>query len=271
MWTDSKTVILWINSEARNYKPYVMHRIAEILENSEGAQWRWVPTSLNPADAGTRPANDPSFARPSIWVTGPQFLYSEPIEWPSGSTDFQPWEVPDEVRQSPTTILLTVKARSAIHDVTRFEKYEKLLRTIGWVYRIFDRSSRDQHLQPCEVERAKKYLCRQAQREVFSSEIEALETGKEIAKSSSIWKLNPSIDDEGLLRIVGRIDNADIVPWCTRRPIILPRRHQLTDLILHYHHRAVGHQRNETVVCRVREKFWVQSIRVELNRVIQTM
>ena len=31
MWSDSKTVLLWLKSEARQYKPYVMHRVAGYL------------------------------------------------------------------------------------------------------------------------------------------------------------------------------------------------------------------------------------------------
>uniref|UniRef100_A0A1I8NL07 Uncharacterized protein n=1 Tax=Musca domestica TaxID=7370 RepID=A0A1I8NL07_MUSDO len=43
--------------------------------------------------------------------------------------------------------------------------------------------------------------------------------------------LTPYIDDEGLLRVHGRIDAASSLPYNTRRPIILPHSHVFTKLV----------------------------------------
>ena len=53
-WSDSQTVLQWLNSATRRYKPFVGHRIAAILEISAPEQWRWVSTDLNTADLATR-------------------------------------------------------------------------------------------------------------------------------------------------------------------------------------------------------------------------
>ncbi|GBP33299.1 hypothetical protein EVAR_30887_1 [Eumeta japonica] len=42
-WTDSKTVLSWINADPRSFKPFVAHRLAEIEETSSAKNWRWVP------------------------------------------------------------------------------------------------------------------------------------------------------------------------------------------------------------------------------------
>lgn len=43
-WIDSKTVLSWIHSKNGVFKPFVAHRVAEIVESSYSSQWRYVPT-----------------------------------------------------------------------------------------------------------------------------------------------------------------------------------------------------------------------------------
>ncbi|XP_017469386.1 PREDICTED: uncharacterized protein LOC108361296 [Rhagoletis zephyria] len=80
-WSDSKTVIQWIRSEARRYKQFVCNRISEILQSSEVSQWRWVPGSLNPADDATRPQKV-RVSSNSRWISGPSYLNLSEDQWP---------------------------------------------------------------------------------------------------------------------------------------------------------------------------------------------
>ncbi|KAA5608947.1 hypothetical protein F3H11_35835, partial [Pseudomonas aeruginosa] len=54
--TDSSTVLTWIKTDPRTFKPFVAHRLAEIEESTKPQEWRWVPGSQNPADDATREA-----------------------------------------------------------------------------------------------------------------------------------------------------------------------------------------------------------------------
>lgn len=54
LWSDSTTVLTWIRSETCRCKIFVANRIAEILDFSSPEDWRYVPSSLNPADDITR-------------------------------------------------------------------------------------------------------------------------------------------------------------------------------------------------------------------------
>ncbi|GBP09550.1 hypothetical protein EVAR_76557_1 [Eumeta japonica] len=48
LWCDSKTVLRWIRSDPRAYKPFVAHRLAELDERSDRNEWRWVNSADNP-------------------------------------------------------------------------------------------------------------------------------------------------------------------------------------------------------------------------------
>ncbi|UYV63128.1 hypothetical protein LAZ67_2003231 [Cordylochernes scorpioides] len=53
-WSDSKTALAWIRSEAGRYKEFVANRVGEIQEAKKETDWSWVPISENPADIAPR-------------------------------------------------------------------------------------------------------------------------------------------------------------------------------------------------------------------------
>ena len=84
---DSLNVGYWIQGKSREYKPFVAHRVGEIHENSNPDQWRYVPTSLNPADLGTRGLTALELTESKKWWTGPDFLRCPAAEWPDRKFD----------------------------------------------------------------------------------------------------------------------------------------------------------------------------------------
>ncbi|XP_017460560.1 PREDICTED: uncharacterized protein LOC108353880, partial [Rhagoletis zephyria] len=86
LWSDSQTVILWIRSHTRAYKPYVAHRIAEILTTTTIDQWRWLPTAMNVADDATRAQPSLEFSQHTRWFKGPDFLQQAEECWPRETT-----------------------------------------------------------------------------------------------------------------------------------------------------------------------------------------
>ncbi|XP_070067090.1 uncharacterized protein [Drosophila virilis] len=94
------------------------------------------------------------------------------------------------------------------------------------------------------------------QEEEFYSEITCLRSGRRLTnRKSLLFKCSPYVDDSGILRI-GRIDNIEGVKVCVKCPIILPRRHQLTYLLVEFYHRRYHHLHNEIVVNQLRQRYW---------------
>jgi transposase InsO family protein len=93
------TVLGWTRSDARNFKPFVAHRVSEIIETTNIEKWHWVPTELNVADDATR-GKCKALTIESRWVTGPRFLLSPPSEWPTESQTLPNHSVEAELKPS---------------------------------------------------------------------------------------------------------------------------------------------------------------------------
>jgi len=86
-----------------------------------------------------------------------------------------------------------------------------------------------------EIRGATDAFILRAQELVYGKELAALRRGVEIEKSSSLLKLSPFINRDGLLRVGGRIDKAPVL-YDTRHPVILPSDTKITKLIINEIH-----------------------------------
>ena len=78
-------------------------------------------------------------------------------------------------------------------------------------------------------------------------------------------KLHPLLDDIGILRVGGRLENF-LIKYEAKHPIILPYRHHATDLIFQ-HHQKTGHLGQEHVLSSLHQFYWIIKERSALRRV----
>lgn len=267
LWTDSKTVMSWIHSDHRRYKSFVAHRVAEILETTDERNWRWISTIDNVADDATRAKHPPKFDPESRWLRGPRFLQVEETLW-AAQPDNTEQPVDDAAEVRPCFVNAT---RSTDRDIFgRFSSFLKLQRTAGWCVR-FTRllnkriSKAKGELTVHELHEGEKLLCRLAQAEMFATEINALMTGKTVSKTSSIYKLSPWMGTDMLVRINGRLSRAPIEDDA-EHPIILTKRHALTELLIAHYHKTLRHQNQEAVMSAVRQRYWVPHLRAAVRQ-----
>lgn len=114
-----------------------------------------------------------------------------------------------------------------------------------------------------EEKASENQLFKRAQWDAFQEEVEVLteNLNSRVDKSSSIYKHSPWLDEFGVLRVRGRIDKASCVPEKTRRPIILPKNHAITRLVVNYFHRIYLHQNSEVVVNELCQLFDIPHLR----------
>lgn len=100
---------------------------------------------------------------------------------------------------------------------------------------------------------------------MFGQELHNINHGK-LAQIPIMRQLNPFIDDSGILRMNGRVGNADILEQKTA--IILPPKHHLTLLIIRHAHEQVKHGGVQMTLRKLREKFWIIHARRQVQALL---
>ena len=90
LWTDSTTVLHWINTPNERQRIFIADRLNLILDTNSQLDWRYVPSKDNPADNATRGYRASDMTSSSRWITGPAFLLSASTDRPTQPTLKQP-------------------------------------------------------------------------------------------------------------------------------------------------------------------------------------
>ena len=97
------------------------------------------------------------------------------------------------------------------------------------------------------MKKAEFYLFKRAQTEMF----------QDPKGRKSLENMNPMKDEDGLLRIDGRLRHADI-SYESKHPVILPKEHPITEHIVRAVHEQLGHGSGvEYTLSELRSMFWV--------------
>ena len=79
-WTDSKVVLGWITNSDLNLSRFVKRRIDRILRVVSSGAWKYVNTSENPADIGTRDGAYKRSESIDFWLQEPSFLLQQQVD-----------------------------------------------------------------------------------------------------------------------------------------------------------------------------------------------
>ncbi|XP_063830967.1 uncharacterized protein LOC135080214 [Ostrinia nubilalis] len=249
-WTDSTIVLAWLNAHPSKWKTYVANRTSEILTNMNSSQWSHISTKHNPADLASRGVLPVPLAESSLWFKGPQII-QEQITYPR-ATDLK-----GTLEESAGRTYVATIPDDTIFK--RFSSLSKLLRVVAYCRR-FIRRTRSTYLRKDEIDEALQCCIRQAQRESFPSEYAQLLVGNSEHKLSSLRSLCPYLDDNKIIRVTGRLQKAQ-GDENFKHPIILPKNHQLTKLIVADAHERTLHGGPQLMINYLRSAYWIISVR----------
>ncbi|XP_055633808.1 uncharacterized protein LOC129774135 [Toxorhynchites rutilus septentrionalis] len=274
-----RTVLAWINANHCSYRQFVACRIGEMLSKSKVEEWRWVPSRENVADEALKWGRGPCLSTSGRWFTGPEYLLLPEEQWPA---DVKPFLETTTEEMKSCLVHQTMNGEVVI-DWSRFSKWQRLWRTIGYVQRYVKNymlKAKGSELQVGsltqeELYNAEKCLWRQIQRESYPEEMKTLEAAQskhpdkqaKLHGTSKLRKLSPFLDTDGVIRLDTRIVAATCVSYDTRCPIVLPKEHPATQLLIEWYHRKYLHANAETVVNEVRQRFHISNLRTIVRQI----
>ena len=117
-----------------------------------------------------------------------------------------------------------------------------------------------------ELGPAHKDIVRRAQQESYPEEMERLKASKPLRRTSTLLGLTPFLDQDGLMRLGGRIDRVKL-PYDCRHPLLLSGRHPLSRLLVLAFHERLRHAGTDFVLSHIRQHFWMTGGREAVKKI----
>ncbi|PFX13125.1 hypothetical protein AWC38_SpisGene22820 [Stylophora pistillata] len=243
-WTDSTTVLKYIRNDKKRFHVFVANRVQTIRDAMNPNQWRYVGTDINPADDLSRGLKGHELSKQHRWITGPNFLWQPESEWPRLHSDLDDVSNNDpEVMKVLVHSMKVEETAALLQRFARFSEWHRMKKCIAWILRLKPNSDerallpkdrqdkvgrtakvKRKPLRVEELDRAEKTILKLVQSSTFPKEIEALqkvlpvdcesdrqfakEMKSEIKKSSTLYHLDPFLDQDGLVRVGGRLSKS---------------------------------------------------------------
>ncbi|XP_050522540.1 uncharacterized protein LOC126895093 [Daktulosphaira vitifoliae] len=222
-WTDSTLVLNWLLSPSSRWKTFVGNRVSEIQELTSVSQWRHVASSDNPADIVSRGCFPSQMKGLDLWWNGPSWLKGEHTQWPS---NFQE---------------LTYKSEYLSEEKSNFLSSDTNI--YGPV-------------EATEIENALKRLVKVAQQEEFFTELCDLKNSKLVSSKNKLFRLKPFLDNDGIIRVSGRLKHAVSLSFFQKHPIVLPADSAFTKLLFLDEHEKSLHAGPQAMLANIRLRYW---------------
>lgn len=285
LYSDSKTVLQWINKEPIDLKTFVGNRVSAIQEYTNVNSWAHVRTKENPADLVSRGLMPDELADNELWWKGPKWLSQSKEQWPKPIPLKQLEEEPVVQTEMKVHMIskikeLTIKTNDG--NIIPLLDYTNNLNKIQLIYsyilrfvkglksktksKIDKRRRKYKRLifLPTNEEKGKAllYLVKREQQLAYAKELNG------IMKGSEIESLYPIKDEQEILRVGGRLKHS-ACPYEMRVPMILPAKSRLSWLIIKDAHEETNHGHVQVMMQYIRARFWIPKLRLELRAFVQ--
>jgi hypothetical protein len=157
-------------------------------------------------------------------------------------------------------------ALTHVEEITqRFSRLNRLIRVIAYCRRfIYNCQQPKANMQTTtlstqDLDKPLTFCLKMVQETSYAQEVEELTKHQEISGNSAIQSLHSIIDQVGLLRVGGRLQQSAL-PHQTMHQMILPPNHHFTKFVVSEHTRLL-HAGPQLLTASLRERYWIPRIR----------
>lgn len=253
MWTDSKIALAWIKGNPKRWKTFIANKCISINSMSNKNDWNHVSSGDNPADVASRGIYPKDIHNFSLWWNGPSWLQADKANYP------REMEYDTAMEEKTTAIVLNVTVNTDIlPDVS---SYFKLQKVVAFCSRFIHncKNSKQKIVGPIsikELRAASINIIKIIQKDSYAREIEVLNNKGQLEKCNKLLKLNPFTDTNNILRVGGRLENAKM-NYDAKHQILLPRKHNVTRLIIKMAHQHTLHGGPKLTEAVLRQRYWI--------------
>jgi hypothetical protein len=300
-FTDNAAVYDWIRNTPKKPTVYVKHRIDQINSLTEKKDWFWIPTEYMPADFGTKETSMTNIDYENDWFIPKIFRLPE-SDWPRFEPIYEQLnvvseEVEIENRLDPKTVrspISLIYAGQFCYKAREHRRVQILRKELKAQKEKIKEDPKNKDLRfnakslelriKQETQRYKSsnfmrehvenILFRQAQQEAFAEELKILRKNEILPKRHFLYRWLPWIDENGVLRAKTRLrdseENKEQFGYDRIFPIILPKEHALTKIIILKLHRDNKHMLVNNVENQLKARFFVRHVRALVKNTIKT-
>lgn len=283
--TDSGCVFHWITNGPNKPSLYVRNRCNKIRSSSERNEWVWLPTTFMVADFGTKFDALPEITYDNDWFH-PKIFSLPGEDWLSSKP-------PQEDVENQLYLHMNAKPESAnqketVIDVTKFSSWNKMVNVMSLVCKFINNIVKRIHekdekratnirvkfgkgVSSISFYESELIIIKRAQQEKFADEIDTLLKNEKLSKRSKLRKITAFVDQEGTLRKHTRLPKESNFPHDKIFPIVLPKQHRVTELIIMHFHKNNRHKDYKTIEALIMQKYYIQDITCTIKRVIRNL
>ena len=273
MYTDSQIVLSWLQS-SKKLPEFVSNRVVEINSLVKTNSWSYCQSAQNPADILSRGCNISTLTESRLWFHGPKWLVNgaKPVNTLPVSLVESPSNNNENV---PSKAIDNIMSNNCVMKTDRFSSVTRLLRVTVLVLRFIGNckakvSHKAKVVSPitaAELESAEIWWIKRVQRFEYTEVREKL-LGHNNFRLPIVNQLQLYLDEQGIIRCKGRLQNA-LIPDSTKNPILLPKWHQFTRLIVRRAHCTDFHGGVNYTIAKLRQSYWIPQIRQLVKNVLR--
>ncbi|UYV78167.1 hypothetical protein LAZ67_16000353 [Cordylochernes scorpioides] len=148
------------------------------------------------------------------------------------------------------------------------------LELVAWILRFchncrYSAERYQSHLTTAELRNAHRRILQSIQFQHFREEIRSLTTLGSVKRTSKIYGLTPFLDDQGILRVGGRLKWAPSMTYERKHSALLPSSGKVAQMIVRAVHMRTMHGSVHLMLSTWGQKYWMLRVKDKVKRCIR--